>query len=133
MTKKNKCNKSLQDKVASDTMEVLVPIHGDCSSAIESYEEQGHVAPLPVSTKSKKRDGRLVDCGMYSRSLRSLCERSDDVGDEASSDENVNNLPSNTNDYAFDFLPLFPANDVDTELLTFSGFHSEGITQLQCF
>ena len=114
MTKRNTDNEPSQDKVALDTMEVLIPIHGDCSSAIESDEELGHAAHLPVSAKWKKRDSRLADCGMYSRSLRSLRKRSDGVGDDAPSDENANLLPSNTNDYDFDLLPLFLVNAVDT-------------------
>ena len=129
-------------------MEVLIPIHGDCFGAIEACEERGHAAPLLVSAKSKERDCRFADCDMYARCLRPLHKRLDGGGDDApklvtpqrgtknkktisdddsnllyytdsdSIDENTNLLPSNANDYDFDLSPLFPANDVDTELLT---------------
>jgi len=75
MTKGDIKNESLQDEVFLDAMEVLIPIHGNFSSAIESDEGRGQAALLPESTKSKTRDGRLVDCGMYSKSLRYLRER----------------------------------------------------------
>ena len=42
-----------------------------------------YAAPLPASTKSKTRDGKLVDHGMYAKSLRSLSEVLDGVGDDA--------------------------------------------------
>ena len=41
MTKGDKNNESLQDEVFLDAMEVLIPTHGNCSSAMESDEGQG--------------------------------------------------------------------------------------------
>ena len=72
MTKGDKNNESSQEEVFLDAMEVLIPTHGNCSSAVESDEGQGQAAPLPASTKSKTRDGRLMDPGMYAKSLRFL-------------------------------------------------------------
>jgi len=83
MTKRDKNNESLQDEVFLDVMEVLIPTHENCSSAIESDEGRGQAAPLPTSTKSKMRDGSLVDCGMYAKSLRSLRKGSNGAGDDA--------------------------------------------------
>ena len=66
-----------------DAMEVLIPTHGNFSIAVESDEGLGQVAPLPASKKSKTRDSRLMDFGMYDKSLRSLCKESNGVGDDA--------------------------------------------------
>jgi hypothetical protein len=129
-------------------MEVLIPTHGNYSSAIESDEGQGQAALLPASTKYKTRDGRLVNCGMYAKSLRSLRKRSNGVGDDAPkfgtpqretknketisdndsnlhcsskddvNDNNANLLSSNAIDHDSDLLSIRPANDVNTELLT---------------
>ena len=109
-----------------------------------------YAAPLPASTKSKMRDGRLVDHGMYAKSLRSLCKRLDGVGDDAPkfvtsqrkaknkktisdnesillhssdadlNDENVDLLPSDANYHDSYLSSLCPARDVDTELSTLS-------------
>jgi hypothetical protein len=148
MTKRDKINESLKDEVFLDAMEVLIPTHGNCSSAMESDEGRGQAALLPASTKSKTIDGRLVDCSMYATSLRSLRERWNGVGDDAPkfvtpqretknketisdndsnlrcsskddlNDKNTNLLPSNANDHDSDLLSLYPSKEVVTELLT---------------
>ena len=53
MTRRNEDNESLQDKITSDTIDVLVPIHEDYSGAIESDDEAPKFVIPQRETKNK--------------------------------------------------------------------------------
>jgi hypothetical protein len=105
MTKRNKDKESLQDKVASDTIDVFVPIHEDYSGAMELDDEAPKFVTPQRETKNKKTTSDNDSNLFYS-------------SDYGPSDKNANVIPANANDYDSGLSFLCPANDVDADLLT---------------
>jgi len=105
MTKRNKGNESSQDKVASDTIDVFVPIHEDYSSAIESGDEAPKFVPPQRETKNKETTSDNDSNLFYS-------------SDAGPSDKNADIIPVNANDYNSSSPSLCPANDIDADFLT---------------